>query len=45
MSKKLTLVDEIWLIMKSMFDERSFVVSQIGLIQDESDKDKKEKPD
>lgn len=45
MSKKLTLVDEIWLIMKSMFDDKSFTVSHMGMIQDESDKDKKSKPD
>lgn len=41
MSKKITLVDEIWLIMKSMFDEKSFTVSHMGMIHDESDKDKK----
>lgn len=35
MSKKLTLVDEIWLIMKSMFDDKSFTITQLGLIQEE----------
>lgn len=35
MSKKLTLVDEIWLIMKSMFDDKSFKISSMGFIQDE----------
>ncbi|MFN8337160.1 MAG: restriction endonuclease [Cyclobacteriaceae bacterium] len=35
MSKKLTLVDEIWLIMKSMFDDKSFTVSHMGMIQEE----------
>lgn len=34
-SKKLTLVDDIWLIMKSMFDDKSFSISQMGFIKEE----------
>lgn len=37
MSRKLKLVDEIWLIMKSMFGDKSFTVTQMGIIQEESD--------
>ena len=35
LSRKLTLEDEIWLIMKSMSGDKSFTVSKMGMIQEE----------
>jgi len=33
-SLKLTLVDQVWLIMKSIFDERTFSFSENGVINE-----------